>query len=137
MNTYNVNDEEFLNSSLYQNFIKDNPSQGYLRIRAYAASQAIPISGVKIVVSTNIGDNQVIFFEGYTNESGIIEKITLPAPEINLDNLNVPNTTTYSITATYGPNNISRLYKVNMYENVYVVQTINIVPDNQVEMGGV
>lgn len=136
MNTYNINDVNFINSEAYQNFIKNNPGYGNLRIRAYAASQAIPISGLKIVVSTTIGNDNVIFFEGYTNESGIIEKIPLPAPRLQTSNLDAPNTTTYYITATYIPDNLNIFYKVNMYENVCVVQNINIVPDMTSQVGG-
>ena len=135
MNTYNISDEEFTSSESYQNFIKDNPSRGSLRIRAYAASQAIPIKGLKIVVSTIIDNNNVIFFEGYTDESGLIEKISLPAPKLVSDNLDVPNKTTYDIQATYAPDNVISMFKVNMYENICVVQNINIVPDTTLEMG--
>lgn len=132
MNNFNVNDENFINSQLYKDFIKDNPVYGYLSIRAYAANEAVPISNLRIVVSTNIGDNNVIFFEGYTNSSGVIERITLPAPRLDLSNLDAPNKTTYMITATYAPNNVSRTYMVNMYENVSVIQNINIVPDMKI-----
>ena len=48
MNTYNINDDSYANSQAYQEFLKDNPDEGYLKIRAFAASQAIPISGVNI-----------------------------------------------------------------------------------------
>ena len=51
MNTYNYIDESFTNTKSYQDFIKENPTEGYLKIRAYAASQAIPISGLNIIVS--------------------------------------------------------------------------------------
>ena len=86
MNTYNFNDASFKNTSSYQNFISANPSEGYLKVRASAASQALPISGLKIVVSKIIDGNKVIFFEGTTDSSGVIEKITLPAPKLNTDN---------------------------------------------------
>ena len=129
MKTFNINDQEFVNSPAYQNFMRDNPSQGHLKIRAYAASQALPISGLKIVVSKVIDNNNVIFFEGTTNESGIIEKIALPAPKLDPNNLDAPSSTTYEITATYKPDNVSNVYRVKMYENICVLQTINIVPD--------
>ena len=135
MNTYNIDDENFINSSIYQNFIKENPSRGNLRIRAFAASQAIPISGLNIVVSKVIDNNNVVFFEGKTDESGLIEKISLPAPKIVTDNLDVPDKTTYEIQATYVPDNVVSIFKVNMYENICVVQNINIVPDTTLEMG--
>lgn len=134
MNNFNINDEDFINTKLYQDFLRDNPSRGFLRVRAFAASQAVPISGLRVVVSTNIGGNNVIFFEGYTNSSGIIDQITLPAPTLDSNNLDAPNKTTYNVVATYLPDNISSVYKVNMYENIYVVQNINIVPD--MSMGG-
>lgn len=129
MNTYTINDENFINSSIYREFLKNNPSRGYLNIRAYAASQAVPISGLKVVISTNIDNNKVIFFEGSTNSSGIIGGIALPAPTLNTDNLDAPSRTQYQIEATYIPDNLTRLYTVNMYENVSVIQNINIVPE--------
>lgn len=135
MNTFNINDQEFVNSEIYQNFLKANPSQGFLKIRAYAASQALPITNLKIVVSKMIGNNKVIFFEGNTNESGIIEKITLPAPKLNQDNLATPSSTTYDITATYEGENLTNIYRVNIYENIYVIQTISVVPTMNVMAG--
>ena len=136
MNTYNINDESFINSESYQKFLRDNPSRGYLNIRAYAASQAIPISGLRIIVSTNIDNNKVIFFEGSTNASGIIGGIALPAPKLNLDDSSVPSWTTYQVEAIYAPDNLTKTYSVNMYENVSVIQNINIVPDNNLGLGG-
>ena len=135
MNTFNINDQSFVNSKIYQDFLKENPGSGYLKIRAFAANQAIPISGLNIIISKNIDNNNVIFFEGATNSSGIIERITLPTPELDPNNLDKPNGTTYDITATYKSDNISRIYKVNMYENVYVVQDINVNPIMN-QMGG-
>ena len=128
MNTYNFNDESFKSTDIYKQYIKENNGEGYLKIRAYAASQALPISNLKIVVSKEIGNNNIIFFEGETNSSGIIEKITLPGPKQNTDDLVIPNSITYDIKATYEPDNTTTIYRVNIYDNIYVVQTINIVP---------
>ena len=136
MNIYNVNDQSFVNSIEYQNFLKDNPSIGYLNIRAYAASEAIPISNIKIVVSNTIGNNKIIFFEGLTNESGVIEGITLPAPKLVSNDLDKPSKTTYEIEATYQPDNLSKVYRVNIYENISSIQNIIVAPDMDFKMGG-
>jgi len=136
MNTYNFDDPIFRESQLYQNFIDENPSNGYLRIRAYAASQAIPISGLRIIVSKTVDDNKIIFFNGVTNNSGVIERITLPTPRIGDDNQMIPKNITYDIEAIYEPDNIQRVYYVNMYENVYAVQNINVVPSINNGVGG-
>lgn len=135
MNTYNINDDNFVNSSTYQDFLRDNPARGYLSIRAYAASQAIPISGLRIVVSTVIDNNKVIFFEGSTNISGVIEGISLPAPLLKSD-LTIPNKVVYQVEATYPENNLNKVYNVNMYENISVIQNIGVVPNMNLETGG-
>ncbi len=135
MNTYNFNDENFKNTNSYKQFTFANPAEGYLKIRAYAASGALPISNLNIVVSKIIDNNNVIFFEGKTNSSGIIERIPLPAPRIESNNLDAPNSTTYDIKATYPEDNLDEVYKINIYENIYVVQTINVVPTLNVSFG--
>jgi len=137
MDTYNINDENFKSSSLYQNFIERNPSQGSLKIRAFAASQAIPIQGLNAVISTVFDDKKIIFFEGTTNESGVIDGIILPTPKLDPNNLDVPLTTTYNISVTYEPDNVNAIYKVNMYEDICVVQNINIVPELKRAVGGI
>lgn len=129
MNTYNINDENFKNTDIYRSFINDNPVSGYLKIRAYSASGAIPVRGLKITVSTEYEGNTIIFFDGFTDASGVIEKITLPAPRLNSDNMDIPSRTTYDISATYPPNLVDLKYQVNIYEDVFVIQNINIVPD--------
>lgn len=135
MNTYNINDESYKNSEEYQNFLKDNPEIGYLKIRAYAASGAVPVSGVGIVVSKDINNNKVIFYKGLTNESGVIEKIELPAPKLDPNDLDIPNKITYDIKATYSPNNTNTIFKVNIYEKIRVIQNISIVPELMVIKG--
>ena len=128
MNTYNINDENFKNTEAYRSFMNDNPANGYLKIRAYSASEAIHVRGLKITVSTEYEGNTIIFFDGVTDTSGVIEKIILPAPKLNSDNMNVPSRITYDINATYEPNLVDLKYQVNIYEDVFVIQNINIVP---------
>lgn len=127
MNTYNINDVNFINSPIYEEFIKNNQGRGNLKIRAYAASQAIPIPNLKIVVSTTMNGDNVIFFNGSTNESGVVEKITLPAPKLDENNLDAPLKTTYEILATY-EDDTSSVFTVDMYDGICVVQNINFVP---------
>lgn len=124
MNIYNVFDSEFKNSVFYQDFLKDNPTVGYLKIRAYAASEAIPISNMQVEISKTIGDNKIIFFSGVTDNSGMIERVTLPTPRLEVSDLNVPNNIEYDIKTTY--NGVDTIYKVIMFEGVCVVQTINV-----------
>ena len=121
-----LDNKELINSEAYKEFKKNNPEYGNLKIRVYTASEAIPISNLKVTITTKIGNDNVVFYEGYSDESGVIENISLPAPKLDLNNLDVPKSIIYEILATYVPDNVSKVFKVNIYENVTVIQNINI-----------
>lgn len=129
MNNVNITDSNFITTTVYKNFMSENTGRGNLNIRASFANQALPITNLKVVVSKKIENYNVIFYEGVTNISGIIGKISLPTPPKETDDLVAPKTTTYKITAVY--NNREYTYTVNMYDGICVVQNINIVPSNE------
>lgn len=133
MKNVDINDQNFINSKEYQEYIKINSGLGYLNIRVFSASGAIPISNLKVVVSTVIGNNNVIFFEGYSDASGVIEAIKLPAPKLENGDLTIPSSTIYNILATYAPDNVSENFMVEMYDGINVIQNINISPLNMEE----
>ena len=122
----NFDDKDFISTATYKEFINQNKSYGYLNIRAYAASLAIPIKGLNVVVFKNLDNKKVVFFSGTTDESGIIEKITLPTPTVSSNDEVVPSSQDYDIEATY--ENQKLTYKVIMYSNISVNQNINVVP---------
>ena len=127
-NSFLISDSEVLNSDYYKNFIRINSGKGNLKIHAYAASEALPVSGLKVVVSSVIENKKVIFYEGYTDASGMIETLSLPAPKLSFDNLSVPTTVSYDIDASFKGESIPTTFHVNMYDGVCVVQNINYVP---------
>ena len=121
----NLNDS----NSFYQSFKRDNPGIGRLKIRAYSANEAVPISGLKIIVSTIYDDKKLIFFDGYTDDSGIVEKIELPVPKYDSDDLVIPNSIIYVIDAIYNVDNSEQVFNVAMYDGVCVLQNISIIPN--------
>ena len=129
MKTENVNNPDFQASELYQNFLENNKGSGGLLIRAYAANEAIPIEGMKIIVSTIFNDVKIIFFEGVTDNSGMIKRLQLPAPATDPNDLNVPKKTVYQIEVPYILNNTNMEYSVNIYDGVCVIQNINPIPN--------
>ena len=129
MNNVNITDSNFISTIVYKNFMIENTGRGILNIRASFANQALPITNLKVVVSKEIENYNVIFYEGVTNISGLIEKISLPTPPTENDDLIAPKNTTYKITTLY--NNREYTYVVNMYDEICVVQNINIVPSNE------
>jgi hypothetical protein len=129
MNTYKINDPNYNKSEEFQKYLKDNNGVGYLNIRAFSANEAIPIKGVKITITKLIGNNNVIFFEGETDDSGMINNIALPTPKLGGDNLISPNKETYNIISYYKPENLKQEYQANIYDGIYVIQNINIIPE--------
>ena len=127
MNTVYITDSDFMKTEVYQNFMKLNSGRGNLKIRAYAASEALPVGGLRIIVSTEYSGYQIIFFEGVTDASGIVQTLSLPTPLLELNDLEVPDTIPYHITAIYNGNQTQDFF-VNMYDGICVVQNINFIP---------
>lgn len=136
MNKYNFNDPSYVNTDSYNNFIANNPTSANLNIRTSAANDAIPISNVRIIVSKEIDGNTVVFFDGITDDSGMINNIKLPTPNTVSDDLEAPNGILYDLEAIYDLDNIDRKYKILMYPDICVVQNINIVPTMMVAEWG-
>lgn len=66
-----------------ETFLKENPSRGVLRVQAFRGNQAIPVQGVDITVSRKLSDGtDHVFYTGTTDESGLVDAIALPAPEL-------------------------------------------------------
>lgn len=128
MNIVNINDNSFKETNTYKEFIKNNPGNGILKIRASSASNAVPISNLRIIVSYTYNDTKIVFFDGLTDDSGMINGIILPTPISSSNDLIMPNNIIYDIEAIYKEENINNKYKVAMYSNIFVVQYINIVP---------
>ena len=132
MNSIYFNDPNFIKTNSYKEFINKNSSKGILNIRAYAANAAIPISGLNVTVFKIINNQKVIFFEGATDNSGIINQIMLPTPSISDNNQEIPLSQDYDISAVYESQKL--IFKVLMYSGIQVNQNINIVP--QIRLDG-
>lgn len=64
----------------YAEFMRQNQSAGFLRIQAFAGPQTVPVSGAQVLVTHEFSDGTRRFAAGETDESGILDGITLPAP---------------------------------------------------------
>lgn len=111
----------------YDKYLEDNPSIGYLNIRAYAANEALPIENLEVTVSKEINNKRFTFYKGKTDSSGTIRKIELPTKTLNPDDEVDPTYEEYDVVALY--NNNELIFKVRIYENIEVLQNISIVPN--------
>lgn len=120
--------EQFEKTDEYKNFIEENPSTGVLKVQVFTADQAIPIANAEVFITKKIGDNDVLFFSGQTDSSGIVDNIILPAPkaEINLDTFEVPKYTTYNLVVSSDEYKKIKQYNISMYGDVKVLQYVKI-----------
>lgn len=63
------------------NFENRNTSNGFLKVQVYSAQGAFPLKDARVVISKELGDQQKIFYEMVTDESGITQPVSLPAPD--------------------------------------------------------
>ena len=128
------NNEILQNDSAYQDFLKENPGRGTLKIRTSSASEAMPIKDVTIIVSKKIGNNTIIFYEGLTDNSGMINDIKLPTPKAIQNDEEQPNFTSYQLHAIYEPDKFDKYYEVSLCCGFSVIQYINITPNVETEV---
>lgn len=130
--------EEFKKLDEYQKFIKENPAIGYLKVQVFTAYGAIPISGADILITKDIGEYRVVFFQGKTDSSGIISNIELPAPPI--DTFPDPNTppqyTLYDLTAIHEGYESIKKYLIGMFGGIGIIQYVKMTPKIDLNNGG-
>lgn len=129
--------EVFFTRDKFPEFSLENSGSGILKVQAVATNQAFPLQGVEIEVSKNINGEKVIFFQGVTDSSGIIDQIFLPAkvPKKVVEQASDVIFTTYTVTAKYPYSNLKRVYEVGIFDNIKVIQPIKFSAMNIIEGG--
>jgi len=126
--------DEFKKMDIYEDFIAKNPSIGYLKVQATTAYGAIAVPDTEITIYKDIGENNVIFFRGNTDSSGIIDNIALPAPlMVDSTSLETPEYTIYDLNAVNLGYETIKKYSIGMFGGVKVIQNIKMTP--QVVLG--
>ena len=127
--------EEFMKTDVYKDFIKKNSAIGKLKVMTFSAYQAIPIENVEILITKKIEDYNVIFFRGFTNISGIIDNIKLPAVPSGYNSATeeINDYTLYLVEAKH-PEQEKISHTVGIFGNLKVIQYIKMIPN--VNIGG-
>lgn len=118
--------EEYFNSEKNADYLKNNPGSGLLRIQVYTANQAFPLEDVEVKVYKEIDGKRVIFFNGVTDSSGIIDNINLPTKEVKkeVESASDIMSTDYIIEAKYPKTGVAQDYIVSIYDDLKVIQPI-------------
>lgn len=65
------------NTEEFEEYLKANPSKGYMEIHVYSGRSPIPVPGAKVTVSKTLSERYVLS-EVFTDSSGRTERIVLP-----------------------------------------------------------
>lgn len=111
-------------------------SSGTLTVRAYAASEAIPIEGVSITVKGSDEVSNEVFYSLETDVDGITPTVILITPSI--DYSLTPNSpeqaySTYDITAAKDGYQTKTIRNVAIFAERSAVLPINMIPTNDME----
>lgn len=123
--------EDFKKLDEYKKFANENPDIGYLKVEAFTAYGAIPVPNTQILITKDIGDYKVIFFQGYTDSSGMISNIELPAPVALLTSTTeaIPEYTIYDLTAIHEGYEALKRYSIGMFGGVSIIQYVKMTPE--------
>lgn len=68
----------------YNEFLKNNPQSGSLKVQVFAADQAFPIPNARITIVLELLNGPREMYDGLTDMNGIIDNIKLPAPDAEM-----------------------------------------------------
>ena len=111
---------------IYQEFLKENPENGILKVQVFMADQAIPIANVNILIEKEVSNETLDFYDGKTDESGVIENITLPAPKI--DDNDIPKYVSYQLIVKHPNYQGPTTYTIPIYSGQKMLQYVVLKP---------
>ena len=121
--------DEFKTMREYQDFLKEYPDTGVVRVRVFTAGGVIPLSNTNILIMKQIGDYQVLFYNGVTDSVGFLGDIVLPAPKRDLLSTDIPHSTPYEMSAIHLGYQDIQQYTISIYGGVTVIQYVRMIPE--------
>ena len=118
--------------STYEDFIRSNPQTGSLRFQVYAANQAFPVPSARVTVVLELENETRELFDGLTDINGVIDDITLPAPDKNLsqspsDTPALPYSS-YTAVVEHPEFAGARFTDIPVFSGVKSVQGVELIP---------
>ena len=113
-----------------EEFLVDNPRSGFLRVQVFAGEQTFPISNANVVITKNFDRRENIFYEEHTDSSGIMSRITLPAPDRSLSVYpsSLQPYSTYDIVVTHPSFNRVIIKNCVIFDGIETTQLIEMIP---------
>lgn len=118
----------------YDEFVRDNPETGTLRIQGYIASQAYPATDAQVEIRKELEKSSYLIYSGKTDESGVYGPVKLNAPQKTYSEEFSDRLPYASYLVTVKKEGfITMIYKnLPVFPGIESNQTINFIPSNQV-----
>lgn len=126
--------KSFFKEESYQEFLRNNQGQGKLKVHTLIGDTNFPISSTKIEIYKYFNKEKIIFFTGYTEESGQIDNILLPSP-IRQDNYQ-NGVSTYQLDATHNDFKDIHIDQISIYDGIKSIQKIEMMPKDYIDLKG-
>lgn len=126
------NDRETEKYPSYEDFVRLNPSSGLMKIQATSGGTSFPIINAAVKISIPLGEGDREIFSGYTDINGIIDNISLPAPNSSFS-LDETNTTVvpyavYAVSVSHPEFAKSDFFNVPVFSGTKSIQPVRLVP---------
>ena len=117
----------------YEEFLRDNPMRGSLRIQTLTGSETYPSAGAEVEIYRQIGGKDMLIAKGITDESGIYENRDLPAPDISYsEELSyIQPFTSYTVSVNQRGYVKVIIRALPIFPNIESMQTLELIPGNQ------
>ena len=115
----------------YDEFIRNNPSQGILRTQVFTADQAFPVSGATVRVYIRLTEGDRELFSGATDVDGIVDNIRLPAPDSSVsfdENSTIEPYAVYSLRVNKPGYSEAVFEGIPVFDSVKSIQPVELVP---------
>ncbi len=115
----------------YEDFIDNNSSRGTLRVQVFSADQAFPVSDASVRVFVDLADGEREVFNGITDMDGIVDDISLPAPDSSLsfdENSTVAPFAVYGLRVNRPDYSSATFDGIPVFDSVKSIQPVELIP---------
>ena len=115
----------------YEEFMDKNRSQGILRVQAYSADRTFPVPKALARVYISLADGERELFQGLTDVDGIIDNISLPAPDSSIsfdENSTVAPYATYVLRVSKPGYSAAIFNGIPVFDSVKSIQPVEMIP---------
>ncbi len=114
-----------------EEFVRVHPGRGVLRVQVGTGRGTFPVKGALVRVSKIIGGALQEFYRGFTDESGILDGMILPARPGGLSQNSVTageSGTDYIVSVEQGDYLPENGQQITIYDGVETLLTVSLVP---------